>query len=87
MFYKWKGSEECKSQFNMCEICKKQPFTPYMVKSEVWVKEHKFLCLNCLQEKIGRKISIDDFSSCCFTNLIKLGFMLAEKKDIDLTDF
>ena len=85
MWFKWRGKPH--PQHNQCELCGFVPFTPYMVKNELWPKEHRFLCLNCLCKKIGRMITTDDFIPCQWTNHILLGVALAKGEKIDLTGF
>lgn len=45
--------------------CCKEIDEPYCIKDKVWRKEAKmkkgFLCLKCLQNKINRKITLNDF--------------------------
>lgn len=86
-FYVWTGNSEQKSKYKYCELCKKQPFTQYMVKNHLWTKQYKHLCLHCFQQVLGRALVIDDFLPCQFTNLIKLGYLLGKNQEVDLTDF
>ncbi len=56
-----------------CDCCK-GPDHPYMVTDDVWAIANKrpkaklhghskgFLCLNCLEDKLGRDLTIDDFT-------------------------
>ncbi len=69
-----------------CDICRNE-FTGYMVKNNLWPREHSFLCLGCFVNKLGRMVTIDDFQPCGWTNRMLLGFKLARGEKIDLTGF
>ena len=59
-----------------CHDCGKDTFANdkdyYMVKDDLW-KEHGvgkgFLCIDCLEQRLGRKLELEDILLCPLTTL------------------
>jgi hypothetical protein len=48
-----------------CEDCGTYDYDMYMVNDDIWSKygnESNTLCMNCLEKRMGRKLTKDDFS-------------------------
>lgn len=47
-----------------CEDCGEYDYKMYMVNKDLWVKhgnKEKTLCMSCLEKRLGRKLTKDDF--------------------------
>lgn len=72
-----------------CEDCNVKPFTPYMIRDELWkavAGKTNLLCLKCFAKRLGRKLKVEDFKPCQLTNLIMLGHSIATGEEIDMTE-
>lgn len=48
-----------------CAICGDEDIDYYMVKNEIWEQfgvKTRMMCIPCLEEKIGRKLTAEDFT-------------------------
>jgi hypothetical protein len=65
-----------------CETGTAQDY--YMVRDEVWaqaaVPEHAELHLHCLEEAIGRRLTIEDFPDQVINRLIRFGYAMGHKR-------
>ena len=66
-----------------CEVCFTWKNTFYMVKKPIWEKHsmgHSILCLECFQEMIGRKLTIDDFPDLPINDSLHYGYKLGREE-------
>jgi len=67
----------------VCCVCGERTIDHYMVKSSTW-KEAGFVwtdivCLECLQRRLVRPLTIKDFKTCPINNSIRLGYKLGKE--------
>lgn len=71
---------DCKTPYLHC--------TPYMVHRDIWKlsglgSRDGCLCIPCLEARIGRKLTIHDFTSAAINNPIRYGLQLGENHESD----
>lgn len=64
----------------ICKKCNELCLELYMVKDNVWPIENGFLHFSCLEQLLGRKLTIHDFTESKINNAIKFGFSLAQQE-------
>lgn len=70
-----------------CVVCGKASFDDYMVINEVWVKEAGFLqfgCiahLRCLEQHLGRPLTIADFPNVIINATIRVAFEIGRRHE------
>lgn len=55
----------------------------YMVSNKMWAQVNKgerFLCLDCVESRLGRFLTIEDFTPAKINNPIRQGYMMASEK-------
>jgi hypothetical protein len=56
----------------------------YMVKDNVWLRaksdKEGFLCIGCLENRLGRRLSYQDFSECNLNTCIAYGLYNASDR-------
>ena len=66
-----------------CETCFTVKNTSYMVQNIIWEKysmKYSILCLECLQEMISGKLTIDDFPDLPINDSIHFGYKLGREE-------
>lgn len=63
-----------------CIKCNQYCYDFYMVHDHIWPIAKGFLHLVCLQELIGRKLTIDDFPERKINSAIRFGYALKQKE-------
>jgi len=66
----------------VCVVCGEETHDAYMLKKEVWEGEGKLgryqnLHLKCVEEHLGRNLTVDDFTSAPINALLKVGIKIA----------
>ena len=50
-----------------CEDCLKETINHFSIKDELWYsfcKKDTYICLDCFEQRIGRKVCYDDLKNC-----------------------
>lgn len=70
---------------SFCKDCLKLNPEPYMLTTSVWQQAvpvpgaQCFLCLNCVQERLQRSLTLDDFTSAMVNDEIRFGFRMGRR--------
>lgn len=64
-----------------CQDCKNRDITYFMVRQELWdeVGLTGIICPECFEKRIGRTLTINDFSNALSNNELRYGYALAER--------
>jgi len=65
--YYWSGAFDCKD----CGIHTGEAHEYYMVNNDLWKQhgtEQGMLCIGCLENRMQRQLTADDFTDCALNN-------------------
>jgi len=68
-----------KSALLFCVDCQSEDFIYFMVTNEIWkiIKgKSSILCIHCVEKRLGRKLTINDFTDASINELIFYGYHL-----------
>ncbi len=68
----------------VCDECSARWPAFVILLDELWLSicKHKkeFLCVDCIERRLGRRLTWDDLKSCWATDQIKLGYRILPKE-------
>lgn len=67
-----------------CQDCEADMPECYMVRNDVWedagMPRAGHLCLECLPKRLGRSLTIDDFTDAPINKMIHIGYQLGRRE-------
>lgn len=77
--FRYRESEKPRPDYYICQDCRKHDPIPFMVEDDVWEAAGLFdgiICPACLETRLGRKLTIQDFKASSMNNSIFLGYLM-----------
>lgn len=66
-----------------CDQCKRDDPVMFILKEELWkqiaTNKREMLCLDCVESRLGRKVTFADLKPCGITDELRLGAKLASQ--------
>lgn len=70
-----------------CAVCGREGSDDYMVHDSVWfaarLNKKQFACLDCLEHRLGRQITLDDLTPARINNILRLMYERGQAKVVD----
>lgn len=64
-----------------CDECKTEDLFTVMLHDNLWLSianKRDVLCVNCIEKRLGRKLTLDDLRPCEATRGIQFGYAMAK---------